>query len=163
MQKDCKNHGSWVTSRKQCFLGIARQLHICAHSTCDSMPETQENPSSEKRRCMGVVVLMLRSCFPVGFWSVSKDARGQLLEGGKEAGLLGSRRQAKGCRKRKGDFHQASQGEKVTDCVRSQVEWPWAASPGRRLETQLSRGWFWVAEQGGNWATEVEGGCRVLS
>lgn len=37
-----------------------------------------------------------------------------MLGGRKEVGLPGPHRQAKSCRKRKGDFHHASEGEKVT-------------------------------------------------
>ena len=66
---------------------------------------------------------------------IKKDARGQLLGGSKEAGLLDPLRQAKRCRKRKVDFCHASEGEKVTSHVRS-----WATSPGGRLEMQLRGG-----------------------
>jgi hypothetical protein len=56
-----------------------------------------------------------------------------------EAGLAGSRRQARRCRRSKG-----AEGERTISHGRSWVEWPWATSPtgpgvaAGRLETKLS-------------------------
>lgn len=53
-QKDSKNQGSWMTTRKQCFLGAVGHFHTWIHSSQDSMHKpfrgsSQTNPSIEGR------------------------------------------------------------------------------------------------------------------
>lgn len=52
-------------------------------------------------------------------------------------GLPGPHRPARRHGERKGVFHRALEGEKLTNNVRSLVEWPGTASPGGRLEFEL--------------------------
>jgi hypothetical protein len=47
---------------------------------------------------------MLRSCSPIGSWSISKDARGQLLGGRKEVELPGPSRGDEEMQGRRGTF-----------------------------------------------------------
>lgn len=51
-QKDSKSQGSWMTTRKQCFLGAVGHFHTWIHSSQDSMHKpfrdsSQTNPSIE--------------------------------------------------------------------------------------------------------------------
>ena len=83
------------------------------------------------------IVLMLRSCSPIGFWSISKDARGQLLGGRKEAGLLDPHRMKWRDARQERNFHHGKEGDLRQSC--------------HRQEVRVLRG------TKGNWAPEAEG------
>lgn len=68
------------------WIRICRAQH---QKTLFASPPLPAFSSIFKRWSCVRVVLILRSCSPIGSWTISKDVSGQLLGGKKEAGLLG--------------------------------------------------------------------------
>jgi hypothetical protein len=62
---------------------------------------------------------VLRSCSPIGSGSISKDARGPLLGGRKEVGLLGPSSGGKETKERRGTFAMLWRRKGLLSHVRS--------------------------------------------